>query len=157
MVVEIYGDCEKQEYSLKEHVKSYAKATTTTSHHRQVEHWVGNPLPHLKVTTWDTLWDLSFPHSLLHRWFWEPIHSRLDVLLSSNGCRMLLGRSEPISKYFREFFTQHEGRSLKNHKFVINEVLYIPANCPDENSEVDIVGFHVLEYRKNVIRKSLHG
>jgi hypothetical protein len=63
------------------------------------------------------------------------------------------GWPEPVPKYVREFFTQHEGRSLKNHKFVINEVLYIPANRPDENSKVDIVGFHVLEYRNNTFHE----
>ena len=63
-------------------------------------------------------------------------------------CRDLL-----LCLNFREFFTQHERCSLENHNFMIDEVLYIPANCPDENSEVDIVGFHVLEYRNDTFHE----
>jgi hypothetical protein len=36
---------------------------------------------------------------------------------------------------------------------VIDEVLHIPANCPDENSKVDVVGFHVFEYRNDVFHE----
>jgi hypothetical protein len=66
---------------------------------------------------------------------------------------MMLRGSEPILKYLREFFTQHKRCSLENHKFVIDEVLHIPANCPDENSKVDVVGFHVFEYRNDILHK----
>jgi hypothetical protein len=44
-----------------------------------------------------------------------------------------------------------DGGSLmpRKVKFVINEVLHIQTNFPDKNGEVDIVGFHLLEYRNN--------